>query len=195
MNFKIADFQKGTRDSRSLFTREVLKGGPVEPRTIVDSFINANRALFGVQKNMKLDMEAGEILGLSPYEIEESFDRVGTRAYSSLREGSFTPFRPSKEIRLAFEQNAIKLGLDNPFNEAESAIDSIADELSYVTLDEPVFPNIENPLMPIMEDTPVTQTSLNLPSIDQSMMTQSQAANQFSNLTMDQKIRLLFPNG
>ncbi len=42
-----------------------------------------------------------------------------------------------------------------------------------------------------MEDTPVT-TTLNLPSIDQSM-TQSQAANQFSNLTMEQKIRLLFP--
>ena len=49
--------------------------------------------------------------------------------------------------------------------------------------------------MPIMEDTPITPTALNLPSIDQSMMTQSQAANQFSNLTMDQKIRLLFPNG
>jgi hypothetical protein len=195
INFKIADFQKGTRDSRSLFTREVLKGGPIEPRTIVDSFINANRALFGVQKNMKLDMEAGETLGLSPYEIEEAFDRVGTRAYSALREGSFKPFKPSKEIRLAFEQNAIKLGLDNPFNEAESAIDSIADELSYVSLDEAVFPNIENPLMPIMEDTPITPTSLNLPAIDQSVITQTQAANQFSNLTMDQKIRLLFPNG
>ena len=64
MNFKIADFQKGTRDSRSLFTREVLKGGPVEPREVVNAFINSNRALFSVQKNMKLDMEAGEILGL-----------------------------------------------------------------------------------------------------------------------------------
>ena len=40
-----------------------------------------------------------------------------------------------------------------------------------------------------------TGRGLNLPSIDQSMMTQSQAANQFSNLTMDQKIRLLFPQG
>jgi hypothetical protein len=195
INFKIADFQKGTRDSRSLFTRETLRGGPIEPRAIVDSFINANRALFGVQKNMKLDMEAGETLGLSSYQIEEAFDRVGTRAYSALREGSFKPFRPSKEIRLAFEQNAIKLGLDNPFNEAESAIDSIADELSYVSLDEPVFPSIDNPLMPIMQDTPITPTSLNLPSIDQSVMTQTQVANQFSNLTMDQKIRLLFPNG
>jgi len=64
-----------------------------------------------------------------------------------------------------------------------------------VTLDEPLFPAIENPLLPIMQDTPVTQTSLNLPSVDQSVMTQTQAANQFSNLTMDQKIRLLFPNG
>ena len=46
-----------------------------------------------------------------------------------------------------------------------------------------------------MQDTPTTPTTLNLPSIDQSVMTKTQAANQFSNLTMDQKIRLLFPNG
>ena len=195
INFKIADFQKGTRDSRSLFTREVLKGGPVEARTIVDSFINANRALFGVQKNMKLDMEAGTTLGLSEDKIEEAFDRVGTKAYNALTDGEFQPFLPSREIENAFEENAERLGLSNTYEEAVDAIDSIYDELSELTLDEAVFPNIENPLMPIMEDTPVTQTSLNLPSIDQSMMTQSQAANQFSNLTMDQKIRLLFPNG
>ena len=81
------------------------------------------------------------------------------------------------------------------FERVVNAIENIYDQLESITLDEAVFPSIENPLMPIMEDTPVTQTSLNLPSIDQSMMTQSQAANQFSNLTMDQKIRLLFPNG
>ena len=46
-----------------------------------------------------------------------------------------------------------------------------------------------------MEDTPITPVSLNLPQIDQSVLTQTQVANQFSNLTMDQKIRLLFPNG
>jgi hypothetical protein len=195
LNFKIADFQKGTRESRSLFTRETLRGGPVEARDIVDAFINANRALFGVQKTMKADMEAGETLGLSNYEIEESFSRVGSRSYNALVEGSFRPFRPSKEIRLAFEQNAQRLGLDNPFNEAEGAIDAIADELSYATLDEPFFPTIENPLMPIMQDTPTTPTTLNLPSVDQSVMSKTQAANQFSNLTMDQKIRLLFPNG
>ncbi len=195
INFKIADFQKGTRDSRSLFTRETLRGGPIEPRAIVDSFINANRALFGVQKNMKLDMEAGETLGLSSYQIEEAFDRVGTKAYNALTDGEFQPFLPSREIEDAFEQNAERLGLSNPYEEAVDAIEDIYDQLTEVTLDEPVFPSIDNPLMPIMEDTPITPTSLNLPQIDQSVMTQTQVANQFSNLTMDQKIRLLFPNG
>ena len=104
-------------------------------------------------------------------------------------------FLPSAEIQQAFEQNAERLGLENPYEEAVDAIEEIYDQLSEVTLDEPVFPNIENPLMPIMQDTPITPTSLNLPQIDQSVMTQTQVANQFSNLTMDQKIRLLFPNG
>ena len=195
MNFKIADFQKGTRDSRSLFTREVLKGGPVEPRTIVDSFINANRALFGVQKNMKLDMQAGETLGLDEDQIVEAFDRVGTKAYSYLEEGTFQPFLPSPEIQQAFEENAERIGVENPYEEAVDAIEDIYDSLTELDLNEAMFPNIENPLMPIMQDTPITPTSLNLPSIDQSVITQTQAANQFSNLTMDQKIRLLFPNG
>jgi hypothetical protein len=195
MNFKIADFQKGTRDSRSLFTREVLRGGPVEPRDVVDAFINANRALFSVQKTMKEDLEAGETLGLEDQQIRDAFDRVGTTAYNAIKAGRFKPFLPSEEIRRAFFENADKLGLDNPYIEAGPEISQIYSELITLDLDEPIFPNIENPLMPIMQDTPVTPTSLNLPSIDQSVMTQSQAANQFSNLTMDQKIRLLFPNG
>ena len=53
INFKIADYQKGVRESRQLFTREALRGGPIEPRDIVDAYINANRALFGVRKILK----------------------------------------------------------------------------------------------------------------------------------------------
>ena len=195
LNFKIADFQRGTRESRSLFTRETLRGGPVEPRDIVSAFINANRALFGVQKTMKADMEAGETLGLEEDQVIEAFDRVGGTAYNAIREGLFRPFFPSDEIRNAFYENAERLGLENPYEEAEGYIFDIGNELSDLTLDEPFFPTIENPLLPIMEDTPTTPTTLNLPSVDQSVMSKTQAANQFSNLTMDQKIRLLFPNG
>ena len=35
--FKIADFQKGVRDSGSLFTRNALKGGPISPAEVVDA--------------------------------------------------------------------------------------------------------------------------------------------------------------
>ena len=39
MNFKVANFQRGVRDSRSLFTRVALRGGPIEPTEIVDAYI------------------------------------------------------------------------------------------------------------------------------------------------------------
>ena len=144
---------------------------------------------------MKLDMEAGSVLGLDEDQIQEAFDRVGTKTYESLNEGEFRPFLPSAEIQQAFEINAEKLGLQSPYEEAADTIENIYDELSTLNLDLAEFPSIENPLMPIMQDTPITPTTLNLPSIDQSVMTQTQAANQFSNLTMAQKISLLFPNG
>jgi hypothetical protein len=195
MNFKIADFQKGQRDSRSLFTRETLKGGPVEPNTIVDAYINANRALFGVKQNMKKDMEAGEVLGLEEDQMSEAFSRVSNKEYSALREGIFVPFLPSDEVKNAFAINADKLGLDNPYDEAGEAINEIYGELLELDLDEGIFPSIDNPLLPIMQDTPITPTTLNLPNVESSVLTQQNAANQYSNLTMDQKIRLLFPNG
>ena len=65
MNFKVADYQKGVRDSRSLFTRVALKGGPIEPREVVDAYINANRALFDVKKTLKGDMDAARLLNIS----------------------------------------------------------------------------------------------------------------------------------
>ena len=65
MNFKVAEFQQGIRESRSLFTRATLKGGPIEPREIVDAYINANRAMFDVKKNLKGDMDAARLLNIS----------------------------------------------------------------------------------------------------------------------------------
>ena len=44
IKFKVADYKKGVRHSGSLFTRETLRGGPIEAREIVDAYINANRA-------------------------------------------------------------------------------------------------------------------------------------------------------
>ena len=62
MKYKVADYQQGVRKSGSLFTRVTLKGGPIEPREIVDAYINANRSLFGVKKDLKLRYGCGKNL-------------------------------------------------------------------------------------------------------------------------------------
>ena len=65
LRYKVADFQRSTRDSRSLFTRLTLKGGPIEPREIVDAYLNSNRALFDNQKEFKGNLDAARILNIS----------------------------------------------------------------------------------------------------------------------------------
>ena len=65
MKFKVADYQKGVRQSGALFTRNTLKGGPISPAEVVDAYINANRSLFGVKKNLKADMDAARLLNIS----------------------------------------------------------------------------------------------------------------------------------
>ena len=103
----------------------------------------------------------------------------------------------SVEVQNSFAENAEKIGEINPLETAGSVIGEIQAELSELSLEEPNFPFIENPLTTTTQSNPVTgpNTIAGLGSVDQQIMTQSQAASQFSNLTMDQKIRLLFPQG
>ena len=62
-------------------------------------------------------------------------------------------------------------------------------------LNLPEFPFFENPLLPIMQDTPLTPTSLNLPSVDAGALQNQVNGGQFSNLSNKQKFDILFPNG
>ena len=65
LNFKIADYQKGVRDSRSLFTAKSLRGGPIDARDIVQNYINANRALYQVRQEFQKDIDGARVLGIS----------------------------------------------------------------------------------------------------------------------------------
>ena len=49
-----------------------------------------------------------------------------------------------------------------------------------------------NPLETIMQDTPLGPTTLNLPSIDANAVSAQVQGNNFSNLTTQQKLDLLF---
>jgi hypothetical protein len=196
LRYKVADFQRGSRDSRSLFTRLTLKGGPIEPREIVDAYLNANRALFENQKAFKGDIDAARILNISESGFYDATDRISGISLNAIDEGIFRPMNISAEVQNSFAENADKIGMANPFEDAADVIAEIQAELAELSLEEPNFPFIENPLTTITQSNVATgPNTLNLPSVDQQVMTQSQVANQFSNLTMDQKIRLLFPQG
>jgi len=196
LRYKVADFQRGSRDSRSLFTRLTLKGGPIEPREIVDAYLNANRALFNNQKEFKGNLDAARILNISDNEFIAATDRISNVAINAVDENVFRPMNISREVVQAFEENAGKMGMASPYEKAADVINNIKEELQSISLEEANFPFIENPLTISAQSNPTTgPNTLNLPGVDQQIMSQSAAANQFSNLTMDQKIRLLFPNG
>jgi hypothetical protein len=195
LDFKIADYQRGVRQSRQLFTRESLRGGPVEPRDIVDAYINANRALFDVRKNFKSDIDAARVLNISDDAFRSSTARLSNVDVATIDNNIFRPINISPDIRLAFRENADKLGIADPLDTAASVIQDIQSKMRDVSLTDVEFPVFENPLLPIMEDTLATPTSLNLPSIDANIVNNPGAAGSFSGLTTEQKLRILFPTG
>jgi hypothetical protein len=145
-NYKITDYKKGIRNSRNLFTRATLKGGPVTPKEIVDAYINANRALYGVNRELYQDMEAAKILGMSEDTMDTNMENRGERkAFNALTEGEFRPLKISKDVRKLFELRAEELGRANPFDAAEDVLARIADVLEAVPVYGDFFPDLPNP--------------------------------------------------
>src|SRR6056300_1409596 len=114
LKFKVANYQRGVRESRQLFTREALRGGPIDPSEIVDAYLNANRALFGVRKDFKLDLDAARTLGISDNGLRTSTDRLSGIEVGSIEQNRFRPINISSEIQQAFAENAAKIGEPNP---------------------------------------------------------------------------------
>jgi len=214
IKFKVAAYKKGVRDSGSLFTRETLKGGPIEPKEIVDAYINTNRALFNVKKNFSQDLDAAKILGISEEAYNTNVD-ISLNELGALEENVFNPYYPSANVQNAFAENAEKIGMSDPFEGAADAIDSIYEQLATIPLDAAEFPNIENPLMPMDIGTPLNiPGAATLPNVESELTAnkgiipvtgQVNQASMFPNfrgqntpynqLTTQQKIDILFGRG
>tara|TARA_R100000951_G_scaffold24324_1_gene20538 strand:+ start:1394 stop:5263 length:3870 start_codon:yes stop_codon:yes gene_type:complete len=197
--YKIAEYQRGVSNSRQLFTTEVLKGGPITPEAIVDAYINANRALFQNTRDFYRDIKAAGTLGMSEDDVvEQATQRVGRRGYGAISEGVFRPLNISKDVQEAFEKNAQKLGLPNPFEQAADIIAEIKEKLIEVPLTEEGIPEIINPFANLSEPNlgPVGQ----LPPVVTGANPSVVAANQrlipgnFNNLTQTEKYEILFGN-
>ena len=196
MKYKVADYQQGVRKSGSLFTRVALKGGPIEPREVVDAYINANRSLFQVKKDLKLDMDAARLLGISLRDYETAMGRVSNVEQSSLDAGVFRPYTISRNVADAFQRNADAMGAANPLTEAYGAIGNIENQLSTLSLDD-LFPDITNPLVPMGLGTTLPPLggltgSLNLPGVNPQAVTNQGGNIPYNQLTQQQKIDILF---
>jgi len=151
--------------------------------------------MFDVKKNLRADMDAARLLNISDEGLRDSLDRVSRSEINAIDNGIFKPYQVSFEVKRAMRENAEAINRNNPFDQAGDVINDLRLQFSELNLNLPEFPVFENPLMPIMQDTPITPTSLNLPGVNaESVAAQVQGGN-FSGLTNRQKFDLLFPNG
>jgi hypothetical protein len=154
LNYKITSYKDGIRNARNLFTRETLKGGVVTPEQIVDAYLNANRALYDVNRRMFLDIDAAKVLGMNEDSISENMiNRGERRAFGFLNEGLFRPYSVSRDVAELFAERAEQIGAPNAFEQAADVLDRIKDVLSETSLQGDLFPNIENPFSNLPEPT------------------------------------------
>ena len=197
MKFKVADYQKGVRQSGALFTRNTLRGGPISPAEIVDAYINANRSLFGVKKNLKADMDAARLLNISEDAFYSALGRVSNVEVNAIDQNIFRPYEISMNVRRAFVENAARLGLPDPLQGAWGAIGQIQNKLSSLPLSLGKFPDFPNPIATRTEtgQEVAPPLSLNLPNVEAQTLAAAGQGNQYSALTTKQKLDLLFPRG
>ena len=199
MKYKVADYQAGVRKSGSLFTRVTLKGGPIEPSEIVDAYINANRSLFRVKKDLKLDMDAARVLGISEDDYDLALDRISNVEQNAIDDGEFRPYTLSAKVEEAFQTHADEMGTPNPLDAAYDAISNLEDQFSDLSLDD-LFPDITNPLVPMGLGTTLPPLggltgSLNLPGVNPQAVTTQGGSIPYNQLTTEQKLDKLFGRG
>ena len=202
LTYKVTDYKKGIRASRNIFTRRTLKGGQVTPEEVVDAYIDSNRALFEINRNMYKDIQAAQTLGLGEGKIEDIMIKRGERnAFNSLIDGEFRPYKMSNDVEQIFQINAERLGVGNPLDSALDVIDNIYEILSQTPTSLDVFPNLPNPFRQsiIPNLGPVNQG--NIPANVQSapgFVGQQNITLPYNQLTQEQKldrINEIFNNG
>ena len=202
LEFKITNYKKGVRAARSIFARRTLKGGVVTPEEVVDAYIDANEALFGINRNLYKDIKAAQELGLSEEQIEDIMAKRGERrSFNSLIDGEFRPYTISNDVQQIFEFNAERLGIPNPFEAANDVIDTINEILSETPTSSDIFPKLPNPFKTSIIPNLGPTTKGSIPTNVQSasgFVGQQNVTLPYNQLSQEQKldrINELFNNG
>ena len=199
LDFMMSSYQRGIRNSRREFNSKLLRGEPITPQDIIDRYIIANTAKFNEMKDMSLNLTAGEILGVTEDQLEPVLGRISKKDADALTENEFIPFTISDNVKKAFEINAEKLGVVNPYDQAEDAMDGLKDAMEDVRLDAPEFPdftqlfNVAPSIAPVPANTPSGAANLNPMIYKRPSLTFNQGTGGQNNLTPSQ-LALLSPD-
>jgi hypothetical protein len=110
LNFKINDFKKSIRNTRGLFTSEVLKGGRIEPNDIIQRYIVANAQRYKAFSELRRKINAAQVLDLNRKSINDLFERRQEKKnYKRILKNRFEPFTITENIEEVFERQEKKL--------------------------------------------------------------------------------------
>ena len=105
------------------------------PSDVIDRYFTANKSLFDVKKKMLLSIDNAKALGIKDDDIYEIFDKRGLGSiYNELTSGEFVPFFPSKKIIERFEDLSKQGGVSNVYNQAESTLGQMEDQMYRLNL-------------------------------------------------------------
>ena len=98
LNYKINDFKSGLRNTRSLFTSKVLKGGLMDQEDIIERYYVANQQRFKKYLDLKRKVEAAEILNAKKKDLIRLFEkRQESKNFALVQKNKFAPFKLTKE--------------------------------------------------------------------------------------------------
>ena len=161
LDFMMSAYQRSIRDARREFNSKLLRGEPIEPQDIIDRYIIANKAKWEAMKDMSLNITAGQVLGVPGSELGPVLGRISKKDAAALLQNKFIPFNISDNVKEVFQQNADKLGVLNPYTEAEYGIEGLQKMMQELSLDMETFPDltdIYNFGAPPMPQTNLQQT-------------------------------------
>ena len=109
MKFMIGDFNKQVSSARATFLGDVLRGGAITPDQILKEYLGAEESRFRAFKDMYKNIEAANILGIKSKDLDRQLDRLPKSTRSAIVSGTYRPYKPSKEVRKLFYENALRL--------------------------------------------------------------------------------------
>jgi hypothetical protein len=165
LNFKITNYNNKKSDDVREFTGgdTRLLSSPSTKNEVIRQFFIANRALFGTQQKMHLDLKAANEFEVEDEELANVFEErnKSSKEYGPLFQGLFNPYVPSESIIGKFAKKSKEFqtknpGYENPFEAASDTIIQMINEFAGADLSKGFDFNLSD--FGIKEDVETTET-------------------------------------